>query len=169
MRKLIKVDEACFLKIYSLGENNRHIAKVAVIGTKLSYWIFLILFALAFAYIAFNFPARLLRFAIVPFIALLLNTALRKLVGRQRPSDALGIESRIGKKNSGSFPSNHSACSAVISVAFIWAFPPWGYILLPLALLTGLSRILSGVHYPLDVLCGFAVGALVGGIGFFIL
>ena len=53
-------------------------------------------------------------------------------------------------------------------MACMHASLPMGLILLVLSALLGLVRVLGGVHYPKDVLVGYACGLLLG-ILFFIL
>ncbi len=59
-----------------------------------------------------------------------------------------------------SFPSGHSANSAVAMASLAYFFRHWIFkvlaVLIPL--LVGISRFCLGVHYPTDVLCGWAVG-----------
>jgi membrane-associated phospholipid phosphatase len=41
-------------------------------------------------------------------------------------------------------------------------FKPWTPLFIVIALLVGLSRIYLGLHYPSDVLSGYAFGLLIG-------
>ncbi len=60
-----------------------------------------------------------------------------------------------------SFPSGHAALAALFGLFLARGGPLWGYLLGALwALLVGLSRVELGVHYPGDVLAGWALGAL---------
>ena len=57
-----------------------------------------------------------------------------------------------------SFPSNAAALGFAIA-AGVWFYNrAWGWGLLAIAALFGLSRIFGGVHYPLDVLAGALLG-----------
>lgn len=65
------------------------------------------------------------------------------------------------------FPSGHSMLAfALVGVALFW-LRGWlpRLALLGLAALVGLSRIALGVHWPVDVLAGAALGALLAGLG----
>jgi undecaprenyl-diphosphatase len=49
-----------------------------------------------------------------------------------------------------------------MAVAFVYGitFPPLAIVLIPLAVLVGVSRVRLGVHYPGDVLIGQAIAVL---------
>lgn len=58
------------------------------------------------------------------------------------------------------FPSDHTAASAAIAFAFLFFLrnKKVGSLLVGLACMIGLARIISGVHYPLDVAGGLLAG-----------
>lgn len=57
-----------------------------------------------------------------------------------------------------SFPSGHTTAIFSIIIPFMAAMPVLGLILLPLALIVGLSRIYLGLHYPSDCFVGILIG-----------
>jgi undecaprenyl-diphosphatase len=61
-----------------------------------------------------------------------------------------------------SFPSQHSAVFATIATCAFFLNKKLGIIFIVISVLVGLSRIVIGVHYPLDILGGFFFGTLVG-------
>lgn len=64
------------------------------------------------------------------------------------------------------FPSNHAANMMALAITFtLRQHKSWAYILIPIALLVGFSRIWVGVHFPLDVLGGWLWGILIGWLG----
>ncbi len=122
--------------------------------------------------------------AIVPILLLIAAVTctdqtcnlLKRETGRLRPShtEALANEIHLIKESDGNyyrggkytFPSGHSANSmmcAFFVIYFIANKRKWIiYSILAWALLMGYTRIYVGVHYPIDVFCGFLLGAFFG-------
>jgi undecaprenyl-diphosphatase len=61
-----------------------------------------------------------------------------------------------------SFPSDHATLVFAVGGAIVWWRRGMGLVCLGLALLTGISRIYVGVHWPLDVLGSALAGVLAG-------
>jgi membrane-associated phospholipid phosphatase len=82
-------------------------------------------------------------------------------VRRSRPDGEWGRIYRSTDPHS--FPSGHAARAAMLAVLGIWLGPAWlSLALLIWAPLVGLARVILGVHYPSDVIAGWAFGALMG-------
>lgn len=77
---------------------------------------------------------------------------------RPRPFAAHQVNLLFYRPTDSSLPSNAAALAFAIA-AGVWFYNrSWGCVLLSVALVFGLSRILGGVHYPLDVLSGALLG-----------
>lgn len=82
-----------------------------------------------------------------------------------RPNVELAdVQLRVGEMTSFGTASAHSANMMAVATVFWLLYRPAGYVFLPLAILTGISRIYVGVHYPYQVLLGWFVGATVGAL-----
>lgn len=114
--------------------------------------------------------SRLLRFAGVPAVTLGVVLVLRKFINRTRPYEVYGFQPLITRDKKGkSCPSNHTASAFVIALAFLYLSVPAGIIGLALAAAVAGSRVVTGVHWPGDVLAGALVAVLLGYIGLWIL
>lgn len=100
---------------------------------------------------------------LVPFVTLILVTLFRKAVNAPRPAENDSVTPLIRHDKSGeSFPSRHTASLAVIAMAGLYFDLRIGIILWCMTLVQGIVRIIAGVHYPKDILCGMAAGFIFG-------
>ena len=90
----------------------------------------------------------------------------KHVIGRARPVELLtGVHARAVETGMG-FPSGHATVSTVIAFT-LWPYLPkkLRYAIVPLFIgLVCLSRLYLGVHFPLDVVGGIAVG--IGAVSF---
>ncbi len=96
--------------------------------------------------------------------ALLVNQVVALAWYRPRPFAAGVGHNFLHHVADSSFPSDHVTVLAATGFALwssgAWRTRPLGAALLGAALVVGWARVLLGIHYPGDVLGGFAVGAL---------
>lgn len=92
----------------------------------------------------------------------LLALALKAATGRARPYETIAAADPLLRTDLGaSFPSGHAATSFAGAVLLACLFRRAVPALLILAALIAVSRVYVGVHYPLDVLAGAALGTAV--------
>jgi membrane-associated phospholipid phosphatase len=60
-----------------------------------------------------------------------------------------------------SFPSGHTATAVGLAAALTWRYPQGRFVFSLLAILVACQRVVSGAHYPSDVLLGAAIGSFV--------
>lgn len=116
---------------------------------------------------------RLIRALFVPAACFLVCTALRPIIGRQRPYDRFDAKP-VGRYKSGkgkSMPSRHTASAAAIAFAVAYAFPAPAIVagMLLLCVLIACLRVLAGQHYPGDVLAALALSAAISLIGYILI
>ncbi|OBB65116.1 MULTISPECIES: phosphatase PAP2 family protein [unclassified Mycobacterium] len=95
------------------------------------------------------------------FAAHVAAVLVKRVVRRKRPNDP-AVVVNVGTPSQLSFPSAHatSTTAAAILMGRITGLPLPAVLVPPMAL----SRMLLGVHYPSDVACGIALGAIVARI-----
>ncbi|MCX3062183.1 phosphatase PAP2 family protein [Streptomyces beihaiensis] len=95
-------------------------------------------------------------------LAVLVNVPIRSFVERPRPfRDHDGLTVLVSGKNDFSFVSDHATLAMAMGAALFVANRKFGLLGIGLALLEGFCRVYMGVHYPTDVVGGFALGTAV--------
>ncbi|MFE4462462.1 phosphatase PAP2 family protein [Nocardia tengchongensis] len=102
---------------------------------------------------------------------LLMVVTVKLAVGRPRPP----LPERVVAIDGSSFPSGHAAGIAVVALVSAWmvtlasgwqrwiGVTAWATAV-PLVVAVGFSRVYLGVHYPSDIVAGWALGAAWGGV-----
>jgi undecaprenyl-diphosphatase len=95
-------------------------------------------------------------------VAQVVAYALKQAIGRERPPAIWATpKPLVGVPHDGSFPSGHAASSFACATVLAFALPRQAWALFLLAAAIAWSRVYVGVHFPLDVLAGAALGVLV--------
>lgn len=95
-------------------------------------------------------------------VALLVNIPIREFVGRERPfAEHPGIDLLVPGPGGFSFVSDHATMAMALGAGIFVAHRRFGFAAIGLALVAGFSRVYLGVHYPTDVIGGFALGTAV--------
>ncbi|MFE5405462.1 phosphatase PAP2 family protein [Streptomyces sp. NPDC056580] len=95
-------------------------------------------------------------------LAVLVNVPIRGFVERPRPFvDHQGLDVLVSGKTDFSFVSDHATITMALGVGLFVANRRFGLAGIGLALLEGFCRVYMGVHYPTDVVGGFALGTAV--------
>lgn len=137
-----------------------------------AYPCLLVWLAYAAATGAAGAAGALLRAVLVPGISFVLVTVLRKAINAPRPYEVFDAAPVIPKDTRGnSFPSRHAFSIFVIAMTFCACCPlAWaGPVMLAAGVLLAVIRVVSGVHFPCDVVVGALLGMLAGFVGLWIL
>lgn len=88
-------------------------------------------------------------------------SVIRLFISRARPFVA-GTVTQLVAHNpmEGSFPSGHTSVMFALAFTMFFADSKWGVVYLFLALASAISRIVVGVHFPLDIVGGILAAAL---------
>ena len=131
------------------------------LGTGGAVWLAL---ALVFA-LLWRRPSLLIWVGAADLVAYGAAAGLQAVVGRPRPPRSFPqIETLVPLPHSSSFPSGHASTSFACAVVLAAAARSrrTRALLIALATLIALSRVYAGVHYPLDVIGGAALGTAIG-------
>lgn len=97
-------------------------------------------------------------------VAYLCSELVKALVKEERPcravADAAPSVAPCPEVGDWSFPSNHATVAVASAVGVLVVWRAMAAFALPLAVVMAFSRVFVGVHYPLDVTAGAALGAL---------
>lgn len=120
-----------------------------------------VFFILAAFYIAKKHYHIVIRLLMAGSLAYLLAGFAKSVWGRARPEDMLPNIIALDVTQGPGFPSGHTALAVALALT-IGHYLPRKYHWIPVVWIVGvaLSRIYLGVHLPLDIIGGFAIGLI---------
>lgn len=83
---------------------------------------------------------------------------LKMLLAHERPCRTVVLDADCPAVGSWSFPSNHSTIALALATAVGLLIGGWAWSAYLLAILTAMSRVVDGVHFPHDILAGAMLG-----------
>lgn len=160
-----------YTKLMSWVKNNKLMASSIPVINDWTTRVVYIVFLVSLATLGLDMDKRAIRVVLVCGISFVIVSVFRKLYNQPRPYTTYGVPSFEKKDKKGeSMPSRHVFSAFVIAMAMLYIAD---YLLLGIMLVCGIlmavGRVLSGVHYPKDVIAGAIVGIVSGYIGFFII
>lgn len=131
-------------------------------------WIALLLLAL-YAFAKSQQKPRFLKFGAFLFpISYLLGVLARATYFNPRPFTISGVEPLIEHTADNGFPSDHALLAASLAVFILIANRRLGILAWVIAIAVAISRVLSGVHHPIDVIASVIISVVVGGMVYFL-
>ena len=161
---LVNIDRAIFFFINTSLANPVTDFIMPMITTDLHLKIF---YGLCLALILWKGDNRL-RIAILFSLAAIALTdqisasVIKPIFARPRPCSNLDVHLLVGCGSGFSFPSSHAANLFGQAYLFRVIKPGFAKFLIPLAIVVALSRVFVGVHYPIDIIVGAALGTIIG-------
>lgn len=125
----------------------------------LIYFLILLMFVLAVKGKIREKKSLILALLAIP-IAILLIKLIHLAVSTPRPFVSLDIAPLVEHQADASFPSRHASIAAILSLPYLYFKSKWAPVFLLFMLWVGISRVYVGVHYPADIVGGFAVGII---------
>lgn len=106
----------------------------------------------------------------VPLTVFIVVTVLRYCIDCKRPYTKYPIHPLVVKDKTGeSMPSRHMVSITIIAMVWLYICIPVGIILWILSIVMGTVRVLTGVHFPRDIIVAAIVSIILGYIGLWIL
>lgn len=107
--------------------------------------------------------------AVVSIVCVALYKVLKNHMVRERPFISFShIQALVAPLDHYSFPSGHTMNAMNFAVLFSVLYPPLFWLVVPFAILVGLSRVILGMHYPTDVIVGAVLGSSLASISFWV-
>jgi len=147
-----KIDRKIFFTLYNFTVGHELLSKLAIFMTNSSSKFFSLIYFAVGSYLIYNSDPRFRSFILIPAAVYLTVKLIPVLYNRQRPFAEYSLKNLVKQREDHSFPSTHTASSLIISLAVLNINPGLGVLMLGLAVITALSRIMVGVHYPSDIL-----------------
>lgn len=98
---------------------------------------------------------------IVGVVAWISAYLLKFFIQIPRPFDVFKEVTPLIPEHGFAFPSGHATFYMALAMSIFFFHKKAGYVFIFFAVLIGLARVIAGVHYPVDILAGFVLGALV--------
>ncbi len=164
------MNNSIFFSLYNLAHHSVVFDKIAVFITDPFIYIMLVVISIYFIFDVkdlnrkFNFSFILEK--VKSFVPLFITGLFAWIVGDlikilfkvNRPFVVFSQVEALVSESGFSFPSLHATLIAAFAFAVYFKNKKFGYICLFAAFLIGISRVVVGVHFPVDVLGGFTLG-----------
>jgi undecaprenyl-diphosphatase len=172
---MIEINNSIFYLFYNLAHQSRVFDNLIIfIAEVLPYILVVTAFLFLFLHedksdtvsIVEIFKKRFKEIALVfgaTLLAWVFSFALKQLFMLERPFIKFLDVSPLWAESGYAFPSSHSTFFMALAFSLYFSHKKVGYVFMFFALLIGISRIIAGVHFPVDIFGGFVLG---GGIAY---
>ncbi|PIR04619.1 MAG: hypothetical protein COV57_03495 [Candidatus Liptonbacteria bacterium CG11_big_fil_rev_8_21_14_0_20_35_14] len=91
----------------------------------------------------------------------IISQALKFIFKRQAPFEVLDNIQNLVPANTSTFPSDHITILSLLGVSIFIFNKKWGSIFLAITIIVALSRIITGVSWPSDIIISLLIGVIV--------
>jgi undecaprenyl-diphosphatase len=153
------MNDNIFFFFYNLAHHSQIFDKVVIFFALYFPYVVVVLAGLFLLFLHKKKEILLVFFSGV--LAYTLAYVLKYLFHTLRPFDAFTQVHSLIVETGHSFPSGHATFFMALAFAIFFYHKKAGYVFMFFALLIGLARITAGVHFPIDILGGFFLGATI--------
>lgn len=158
---VFEINQSLFWKIFSFSGQS---VFLDWLGIFLADWMIWLIIAWILARLFFQKRKFLLKEGFLILAVGMMNWLaaglIQETLALSRPAVQLGIEPLVFHRQAGTFPSGHTAFIFGSIFFYFFRSRQFSWPIFILALFTGLARIYTGAHFPLDI----AGGAILGGL-----
>ncbi|MQB65280.1 phosphatase PAP2 family protein [Limosilactobacillus reuteri] len=130
---------------------------------KFVVWTMYVAYIVILVWVGKNNVLKAGPFLLIPGIGFILLSFIRQRIDAPRPYEEFSINPLILRQKTGdSLPSRHVFSATIIAMCGLRLNLILGVILLVLAVVSAITRVIGGVHFPRDVVIGFICGFICG-------
>ena len=149
-----------FFLVFGFSNKSQLLDILMLIGARLVIILaFLLIFYLAFKGSLKDRKAFIFILISIP-IAIILIKIIHLFYVEPRPFITHGFTPLYPYNPDASFPSRHTSFMSIIAFSYAYFKSKWTPLFLFLLIWVGISRIYTGVHYPLDIIGGIFTGII---------
>ena len=131
---------------------------ISRLGDGVFWYITMLTIPFIFGFDALSVSLHMLAVAVVNYI---IYKLIKTNTKRPRPfasNTNIDLGGRVLDQYS--FPSGHTLHAVAFTIVLLHYFPQLAAFLIPFTVLIALSRVVLGLHYPTDVICGISLGSI---------
>jgi len=164
MEYLRNLDLKFFYELNSFAGKSALTDEVIIFFASYVAFILAIVFVVLVYRSKYSWRKKLMVLSVVPFSSLFalygVSALIKLFYFRPRPFLVHEV-TQLFDKTSYSFPSDHATFFFTLAFALYFWNKKWGFWFFIGTLLMGVARVMSGVHYPSDVIGGMLIGLTV--------
>lgn len=162
LKRLEQWDHHSFCRLFSRSSSRQAFVASYVLSKTADGPLYLVLCGILYLFNHVDATELTTLLLLAFMVELPLYLMLKNCIKRARPADILTVfgYAHITPSDRFSLPSGHTAGAFVVATTLAIYFPALAALALLWACSVGLSRIMLGVHFPLDVIAGATLGTL---------